>query len=552
MCGIWALINLTNQKLDISKHLKDFWEVQRRGPDNSCFETFGNTWVGFHRLAIMDTSFKSNQPFVFQEKDRTVVFICNGEIYNFKELDMKHDLNIDTSDCMVIPKTYLKYGYEKWLSLFDKEIKGEYAFVLLEFDHLKNLKKVICGRDQIGIRPLYYHLPNTNSRTLIFSSEIKGTNNYKDEIKEFPPGNIHQFEIDEFSDIKVQEYQFKWVYQVKTIIKDEEYYLSKIRKAVINSVRRRLDADRPIAFLLSGGVDSSLVCAIANRILKSPIKTFCCGMKKGTDLEYARMVADHIGSSHTEVYFTPEEGLEALDEIIYATETWDTTTIRASTGQFMVCKYIGTKTDCKVVLVGEGPDEVCSSYLFNWYCPDGESLDRTAKEYVDKIHYFDSRRGDRCISYWGMEGRVPLLDPEVIEAYWELPNEYRHPKYKGIEKWWLRKAFEGMDLLPEKVLWRKKEAFSDGVSSKEKSWFSIIQEHCELFINNTMLENANENYPYNTPKTKEALYYRMKFKEHFGNRENVLPHYWLPKYKEDGTEVKEYMDPSARVLKVYQ
>lgn len=182
----------------------------------------------------------------------------------------------------------------------------------------------------------------------------------------------------------------------------EQEHLDRIRTAVINAVRRRLDADRPLSYLLSGGVDSSLVCAISQRILGIPIKTFCCGMKGGTDLKYAKMVADHIGSIHTEVHFTAEEGVEVIKDVIKATETWDTTTVRASVGQYIVCRHIGVNTDCKVVLVGEGPDEVCSSYLFNWYAPSGEELDQASREYVKNIHLFDSRRGDRCISFWGL------------------------------------------------------------------------------------------------------------------------------------------------------
>ena len=555
MCGIWALVNLyKNSKPDIAKHLADFWSIQNRGPDNSCFETFPQAWVGFHRLAIMDTSFKSNQPFVFQEKDKTVVFMCNGEIYNFKQLIVDHDLDIDSnSDCMTIPKLYLKYSEQEWMDLFKREIKGEFAFVLMEFDHLKSLRKVYAGRDMIGIRPMYYHHPKTESKQLIFTSEIKGAKHFDDSIREFPPGNILKFELMELGGFELSSNQFHWVYDVVES-KDltEEKILHNIRTAVVNAVRRRLDADRPIAFLLSGGVDSSLVSAIGRKILGVPIKTFCCGMPGGTDLKYAKLVADHIKSHHTEVFFSENEGVEALEDIIYATETWDTTTVRASTGQYVVCRHIGTKTDCKVVLVGEGPDEVCSSYLFNWYAPSGKALDEAAKEYVKKIHYFDCRRGDRCISYWGLEGRVPLLDPEVIEAYWQIPAEWRHPNYKGIEKWWLRKAFEGTGLLPDEVLWRKKEAFSDGVSSKEKSWYEIIQDRCRETISDEMLSRASEEWPHMTPSTKESYYFRKVFTDNFGkHRHDVLPHYWLPKWDRSGKEVDGYVDPSARTLQIY-
>ncbi|MBA42805.1 MAG: hypothetical protein CMF62_02210 [Magnetococcales bacterium] len=490
----------------------------------------------------MDTSFKSNQPFIYQEKTRTIIFVCNGEIYNFKELIEEFELSISgNSDCKTIPELYRVLGYDGFCSLFDSEIKGEFAFCMFEFDIHKNLRKIIAGRDQVGIRPLYYHNPTKSSELIMFSSEIKGMTSFEDKIEEFPPGKIVKFEIDEFGKLERDEFDFV-NYIPDDFIEDtsEKSIINSIRTSVINAVRRRLDADRPLAFLLSGGIDSSIVCAVAQKILKVPIKTYCCGMKEGTDILFARKVAEFIGSSHTEVFFTPEEGLTSIDEVIYATETWDTTTIRASVGQFMVCKYIGQKTDAKVVLVGEGPDEVCSSYMFNWYAPTGKALSDTAKKYVKEIHMYDGRRADRCISYWGLEGRVPLLDPEFIHQYWEIPDKMRHPKYKGIEKYYLRKAFE--DILPKEVVWRTKEAFSDGVSSKEKSWYEIIQDH--------ILEKIGDkdwtSYP-----SPEAFYYAEKFNEFFPNKKNVLPHYWQPKWKEDGTEVSKYIDPSARVLDVY-
>jgi asparagine synthase (glutamine-hydrolysing) len=210
----------------------------------------------------------------------------------------------------------------------------------------------------------------------------------------------------------------------------------------------------------------------------------------------------------------------------------------------LVCKYIGTQTDAKVVLVGEGPDEVCSSYLFNYYAPQDNNcneLHQAAKEYVEKIHMFDGRRADRCISRWGLEGRVALLDPEFIKAYWSIPAQYRHPKYKGIEKWWLREAFNGSDILPNQVLWRKKEAFSDGVSGKTKSWFEIIQDHIKTLVSYEEFKSSNE-------PTIEAYYYKKVFIEYFGGkRVNVLPHYWQPKW----INSSGYIDPSARVLNVY-
>jgi asparagine synthase (glutamine-hydrolysing) len=560
MCGIWTLIELIKKSSDYNKLFQDFMNTKHRGPDTSSFQIIKNVMVGFHRLAIMDPTFHANQPYIIEDGERTIIFTCNGEIYNFKELINKFELSITTnSDCLTIPKLYIKtcpYNSDgktdvsNFVKLFARDIKGEFAFVLLEFDKLQNLKQVIAGRDQIGVRPLYYNnVINDDKSCLLFSSEIKGMTSLKDKVSEFEPGTIQTFNLNDFGKLtNIDIYNFKIVYSTNEILQSSELsenvILGNIRNAVINSVKRRLMSDRPIAFLLSGGVDSSLVAAISAKILGQSIKTYCCGMKAGTDLMYAKMVADHIGSNHTEVFFTEKEGLDAIDDVIRTTETWDTTTIRASVGQYLVCKHIGTKTDARVVMVGEGPDEVCSSYLFNFNAPNGEMLHDAAKEYVEKIHMFDGKRADRCISRWGLEGRIALLDPEFIEAYWAIPAKWRHPKYKGIEKWWLRKAFEGTGILPDQVLWRKKEAFSDGVSGKEKSWFEIIQDHIKSVLPNKSQDELNAS----SSPSLEAYYYKQKFISYFGHdRLSIIPHYWQPKW----TGNNGYIDPSARVLNIY-
>ena len=548
MCGIWAYVNLlSNKKINIDECFQYFMKGKKRGPDHSDFQVFKNTIVGFHRLAVIDLSMLSNQPYILQNKEKTIVFICNGEIYNYKELDKKYHLNVGSSDCLVIPKLYMKLSQKDFHTQFDRNIKGEYAFLLLEFNNNSNtLEKVIAGRDMIGIRPLYRN--KIHDESLLFSSEIKSIDFYNKNIEEFPPGNLCTYYIQNSKVQTVSYYNFEWIYNIIQINqKDESYYLGRVRQAVINSVKRRLVADRPIAFLVSGGVDSSLVAGIASKLLNNTaaINTFCCGMKNGTDLKYARMVAKHINSNHQEVLFTKQQGLEYIKDVIYCTETWDTTTIRASVGQYIVSKHIGTKTNCKVVLVGEGPDEVCSSYMFNFYAPNGTDLHSTAIEYVKKLHYFDCRRGDRCVSYWGLEGRVPLLDPEVIEAYWEIPDYMRHPKFKGIEKWWLRKAFDDLDIIPKEVLWRKKEAFSDGVSSKDDSWYTSIQTEAEKIISDEELKVLDA-------PTKESAYFKKQFIQFFGKKRiGIIPHYWLPKWDDTGKTVTQYMDPSARVLNVY-
>jgi len=541
MCGIWGYICSKDNVIDHNKliYLFDsFMKTKLRGPNFSNFQNYNNVLVGFHRLAIMDLSFISNQPYILNNElpgkdNKTIVFICNGEIYNYKELIKNYELNIKhKSDCLTIPELYLKLGYQEFVKLFNKTIKGEYAFLLFEFDSNNNLTNLIAGRDMIGIRPLYY---SNTVKNLIFSSEIKSCGNKYDVI-EFSPGSIINFKFNEnYECIERNEYIFKDVYDTVQLIKEENLYLESVKNSVINSVERRLDSDQPIAFLLSGGVDSSLVAALGSKLCNKKIRTFCCGMNYGSDLKYAKMVANYIGSDHTEVLFTPETALEAINDVIYTIETWDTTTIRASVGQYLVSKYISENTDAKVLFVGEGPDEVCSSYLFNWYSPDSKLIHPTALQYVNEIHYFDVKRADRCIARWGLEARVALLDPEFIKSYWEIPTEYRDPKYKGIEKWWLRKAFEQDNILPTEVLWRKKEAFSDGISSTEKSWFQIIQEYIRDKYN-----------------MEEKDYFKQKFIEYFGeNRLNVIPHYWQPKWDKNGNEITTYVDPSARTLDIY-
>ena len=559
MCGIWTLINLKrkNPELDIVKLFQDFYNLKHRGPDNSYFETYNNVTIGFHRLAIMDDTFNANQPFILEDDKRTIIFICNGEIFNFKELIELHRLPSHIkNDCMVIPEVYMdmaKQGViDEFCRFIKEDVKGEFAFILYEFDHLKNLKKVIVGRDEVGVRPLYYS-PNPTD-TLLFTSEIKGGLSFDGDLKEFPPGHIFTYSLDELDNLSCDKYNYSTVYDV--VVKDlsEAEHLKAVQTTVLNSVRRRLNADKPFAFLLSGGVDSSLVAAISAKILGKPIRTFCCslnGENEGTDLQFARKVAKHIGSTHTEVFFTPEEGLAAIPDVIRTIESWDTTSVRASVGQYLVSKWIGQNTDCKVVMVGEGPDEVCSSYLFNWYAPNGTVLDLSAKEYVKNIHYYDVKRADRCICRWGLEGRVPLLDPEFIKSYWTIPATERMPTYKNMEKWWLREAFSNTGLLPDEVLWRKKEAFSDGISG-EKSWYQIIQEHVENLVTDNEMTNAKEMFPYCTPQTKEAFYYRKIFCDVFGEeRQEIIPGFWQPKWNKQGQEVTEYIDPSARVLSVY-
>ena len=568
MCGIWALLDRNGA--NVAELLQSFLRLSHRGPDYHSFETYPllaneSLHIGFHRLAIVNNSLYGNQPFVLERGDKTILFICNGEIYNWTTIRDRFQFDCN-NDCMVIPLLYLQ-NPDEFLTTIPL-VKGEFAFVLVECLRGPNglsVEKIIAARDEIGIRPMYY-----SAADLFFTSEVKGAPP-SIEVNEFPPGSMMTI----VPGVREELVSFSKVYMVSSYNEHDVSYLQSIRHSVMNAVKRRLHASKPFAYLLSGGIDSSLVAAIGAHHSHLPIATFCCSIKEGTyqigsnppfttgpgtDLLYAREVSQHIRSNHTEVFFTPQEGLDAIEDVIRTIESWDTTTVRASVGQYMVCKWIREHTDCKVVMVGEGPDEVCSSYLFNWYCPNGEELDRTAKEYVKNIHYYDVKRADRCISRWGLEGRVPLLDPEFIRAYWKIPGSMRTPVAKGIEKWWLREAFSAnmenqgepipiQGLLPESVRMRKKEAFSDGVSN-EKSWYQMIQEFVEDKVTDQELLNAGVMYPYATPMTKEAYYYRRIFESVFPGRAPIIPGFWQPKWSAEGI-VTGYVDPSARTLDVY-
>ena len=536
MCGIWFYMKKNDHQLQTSAGFEHFMKLKPRGPDNSIFKISEEYIVGFHRLAIMgNTEESSDQPFVINCRDTedTIICLCNGEIYNFVELNDKYRLGItDNADCSVIPLLYKKcaFSVSTFASLFTNVVKGEFAFILIHLT--REIKRVITGRDAIGVRPLY--VCNTNEY-LILSSEIKGMP-FKDEyIYESPPGKISAYKQ---NDTTVQSIEFNTIYKVKPelpIISNESAIILKLRNSLINSVSRRLIADRPISFLLSGGLDSSLVCAIATKILKlKNIKTFCCGLEQsGTDMKYANIMAKYLDSSHTNVMFTEEEALKIVPNVIECVETWDTTTIRASVGQYLVSKYISENTECKVVMVGETSDELLSGYVTNYYCKDPKLLHEAAKKYVEEVHIFDCRRVDRCVSHFGLEARVPYADPEFALAAWAIPSEWRLPSYKGIEKYYLRHAFR--DILPEEILWRKKEAMSDGISSMERSWFTILQE-----------------YILKTYHMEERDYYKKQFVEIYGEKfANVVPHYWQPAFKHDKDKKSEYVDPSARVLSVY-
>jgi asparagine synthase (glutamine-hydrolysing) len=562
MCGIWTLFDLKNHKICIEDYIKYIYSIRNRGPDYSGIHEYKNSIISFHRLSIINNSVYGNQPFVKQLGDKYYVLVCNGEIYNFRNLyEYKNRESFLKGDCYSILEIFLNCStIDQFIHMLKNKVHGEYAFVISEYDIASNeLTRVIVARDIIGVRPLYYSfIEPENKSSIVICSELKGVPKNYHVATEFPPGNVIVLNVSSAHDqFNIDTHSFQWIYDVKPLISpNHSLYIDKIRNSVIASITRRLDPDLEdnYAFLLSGGVDSSIVCAVAANIFKNKkIKTFCCGFAEGTDIQYARKVAKHIQSEHHEVIFTHNEALEAIENTIRCIESWDTTTIRASVAQYLISKYIKQNTNCKIIMVGEGPDEICSSYLFNWYAPSPEKLHECAMEYVKNIHYYDAKRADKCISFWGLEARVPLLDPEFIKSYWEIPSEFRHPKYKNIEKWWLRKAFDFSNLLPQEVLWRKKEAFSDGISSNKNSWFNIINKNVELmYKKEKKYAHALNIHVNEIPPTQEAMFYRKIFEKYYqSSNVGIIPKYWTPKWDENGNTIEKYIDPSARILSVY-
>jgi asparagine synthase (glutamine-hydrolysing) len=549
MCGIWGYIekHRTHQTNEL---YKSFCKLSPRGPDSSVFRSiknFVNTYIGFHRLSIMDPSTNGDQPYVHETSDnRTLYCICNGEIYNFKDIIKQFDLKMQSnSDCEIIHLLYEKYGFDTLI----KSIRGEFAFMLIDVHHTNNKMKVYLASDQFGIRPLFYA---NDDNGFAISSELKGLVglfNGKD-IKRFKPGLYMELNITptSFHQQVHEYYSFKYD---KISITDIKLAKQKIKQCLVNSITDKLVSDRPLGCLLSGGLDSSLIAAISAKELKKNGKiltTFSIGMPGSTDKKYALMVAKHIKSNHHHFELSENDFLNALGDIVTATETHDITTIRASTGQYLISKLVAEKSNIKVLLIGDGADELCSGYKYNLNAPSPQALHDECRRLLKDIHLYDVLRADRGIASNGLEARVPFLDHRFVDLYMSIDPKLRMPaNHKGVEKWLLRSSFDDTDLLPKEVLWRSKEAFSDGVSSLKKSWYQIIQHKASNMYSDEEFKMAQQNYTHCPPSSKEALYFRRMFEERFGSDDvcKVIPYMWLPKWCGD---IKE---PSARVLNTY-
>lgn len=540
MCGIFAILKANPE---LKQYIDSFNTIQKRGPDFSTLTVndSNNYVIGFHRLAINDLSSNGNQPFVIYINNIKYTLICNGEIYNHKDLEEQYDIKTDsTSDCAVLLPLFIKLNED--FVLFNRLLRGEYALTIIK-ESIDSLSYFI-STDPLSVRPLFYYI---DEYEVGVSSLLSGLSSLSKSVKRLDQGTLITGNTDfkTFNDYKIIKYHDK----VLSIYNEETLDLYKIIvDTLIKSIEIRLESDRPLGCLLSGGLDSSLVAAIAAILLKKQnkkLKTYSIGMLEGTDNIYAKKVAEHINSDHTVFLFDQNEGLEAIEEVMKATETYDITTIRASVGQYLIAKNISSKTDVKVILNGDGADECQMGYLYFYLHPNVEEAVKERNKLLEQIHQFDGLRVDRNISHFGLEARVPFLDKEFVDLYYKISGDLLVPTNERMEKHLIRRAFEVVmpDLLPYEVLWRKKEAFSDGVSSKEKSWYLIVKE----YYNNLVLDEEFKSNKFINPEPvcKESYYYRKRFAERYRDENHlVIPRYWLANWSDS-------KDPSARTLKVY-
>ena len=552
MCGIWLFLTKNDLSPITGQAFESFMKIKHRGPDNSDFKILNDfkTIIGFHRLSINGLNKHSaNQPFVYDTDDTLTFVICNGEIYNYKELAETYSIELTTgSDCEILYPLYKKIGMHRLMN----EVDAECAMIFCELNKKTNEVRLIVGRDQLGIRSLFM---SQNKNEICFASELKGIpeSHLKNEdfkVRQFPPRNFLEISsLDDFSDLKFQEY-FDYE-KIPVTVFDREKAHELIRKSLYEAVESRMMSDREFGCLLSGGLDSSLVSAIASSICKkrgNVLKTFCIGVsEKSPDVINAKIVANHIGSKHTTIIVSEAEALEyAKRQTTYNVESSDCTTNRATTFQLLVSKWISEHTNIKVLLIGDTFDELCSGYIYTLKAPNLEMFHKEVLKLLTNIHYFDVKRSDNGISAYGIECRCPCK--KFTFPYLSISSELRMPK-NGTEKDLLREAFKNTGLLPETIRTRSKNAFSDAVSVLERSWYVMLQEDVEKMYTDDEFEKISNKYTHMKPMTKESLFYRQMFEKHFGKRQEIaktIPYYWLPNPEFIG--YIEY-NPSARVLK---
>ena len=538
MCGIFAIVG------DVSYfNQASFDKGAYRGPEHSVVQSIQpDVLFGFHRLAINGLNSKSNQPITHNH----ITVICNGEIYNYKHLyDILNILPETDSDCEVIIYMYMRYGIEETLQLLD----GVFAFVL--YDHEKKVTYV--ARDPYGVRPLYMSMIapvdyNMFNYTYQFSSEMKMIS--EGSVRVVKPGTCITLRRTVNWDVLSTTPYIKYP-SIQYFMNNESQVSILLREALENAVQKRVQVtDRPIACLLSGGLDSSLITALVCKYTDpTKLKTFSIGLPGSEDVLYANKVATYLKTDHTSIILSEKEFINAIPEVIHAIESYDTTTVRASVGNYLVAKYIKEHSDCKVIFCGDGADELMGGYLYFHACPDAIEFDKECKRLLENISTFDVLRSDKSISSNGLEPRVPFLDRGFVQLYLSIPPRHRyHVENKTIEKFLIRNAYKNTGILPDEILWRRKEDFSDGVSKQSRSWYQIIEENIPLPIKEAFKQiNVNDYSTINTPTTAEQYYYRTLFNASYGDLQKsteTIPYFWMPNYV-------EAKDASARTLALY-
>lgn len=605
MCGIFFYLSKFKNYYDIqqTKQLIDINKLnKKRGPDNMSYSSIISNkhkyFLGFNRLAINGLDELSNQPIEIELLNKNTntlikyVLICNGEIYNYKDIANEFDFEYKTnSDCESIIHlihylyTEMNYSLDSIISKLD----GVFAFVLYIDNDVHNNSNPGCiiARDRFGVRPLYeynndycYGVSSTLESCVNIDTNATLSYNIKNKvrIKQFPPGNIKYISSNTYTPdsniltekILLTEKIIKY-YNINSIKPNGYMSFNKslymVKSNLYEAVKKRvLNTNRPIACLLSGGLDSSLITSLVSKITKQlygtqhEIETYSIGLQGSVDLKYARKVSEYLGTKHTEIVVSEEEFLDAIPDVISHIESYDTTTVRASVGNYLVSKYISenSSSGAKVIFNGDGSDELTGGYMYFYESPTSTIFDIECKRLLTDIHYFDVLRSDRSISSNGLEARTPFLDHTFVQTYLSIPIEYRRPNKNNsiqCEKYLLRKAFDDGETLPKEVLWRTKEAFSDGVSSKTRSWYEIIQEKIpqtsyykshsngiQTLYNNYKMKT---NEYINIPNTIEKSYYRYIFKMRFlGVNDDIIPYYWMPRFIQAN-------DASARTLKIY-
>ena len=551
MCGIVCAFDLKTPSESLRpKVLEMSKKIRHRGPDWSGIYSDNKAILAHERLAIVDPT-SGQQP--IYNNDKSIVLAANGEIYNHLELRKKfsNDYEFTTgSDCEIIIALYEMMGMDLL-----NHLNGIFSFAI--YDSVK--EKYLVARDHIGIVPLYIGWDFNG--TLFVASELKSLEGVCNKIELFPPGHY----LIDGNDKPVQWYGNQW--RDYNNVKNNNTSVKDLHDALSDSVHRQLMSDVPYGVLLSGGLDSSITSALAKKFSSKRIETgdkqkawwpqlhsFSVGLEGSPDLKAAKLVADHIGTIHHEIKFTIQEGLDAVREVIYHLETYDITTVRASTPMFLMARAIKS-LGIKMVLSGEGADELFGGYLYFHKAPNAREFHNETIRKLDKLHQYDCLRANKSLAAWGIEGRVPFLDKEFINVAMNINPKDKMINSEKMEKWVLRKAFE--QYLPESVVWRQKEQFSDGVGY---SWIDALKDAAEKYVSDDQIKNAHFRFQSQTPKNKEEFYYRSIFEEHFPSETAALTVPSVPSVAcstpaalEWDEAFKNQNDPSGRaVLKVHE